>query len=207
MKKPIAAAAIAATTLGGVAAGATVLGPGLAGAQDEVEAPAFDGFAERVSEALQPLVDDNTITEAQRDAVVEQLESVRPERGARPGRGPHFGGEIAEILGMEPTEIGEALRDGQTLSDLATANDVDPQDLVDAIVASIEERVNTGVESGRIDSTKAEEILADAAERAEDVVNGELDGPGRGFGRRGPGGGPGFPGPEGTDTDAADTTA
>ena len=40
MKKPIAAAAIAATTLGGVAAGATVLGPGFAGAQDDTEAPA-----------------------------------------------------------------------------------------------------------------------------------------------------------------------
>ena len=207
MKKPIAAAAIAATTLGGVAAGATVLGPGLAGAQDEVETPASEGFAERLSEALQPLVDDNTITGAQRDAVVEQLEASRAERGPGPrhGRGPHFGGEIAEILGMEPADIGAALRDGKSLADLADANGIDPQDLVDAIVASIEDRVDAGVESGRIDSTQAEEILADAAERAEDVVNGEIDGAGRGFGfgRRGPGG-PGLPG---SDTDASDPSA
>lgn len=199
MKKPIAAAAIAATTLGGVAAGATVLGPGLAGAQDDSETAPVDMFADRVSEALQPLVDDGTITELQRDAVVQQLEVSRPERGEF-GFGHHrhrlaAGADLAEILGMEPEEMADALRGGETLADLAEANGVDTQDLVDAIVAAVEERVNTAVENDRIDEEQAAEIVENAAERAEDVVSGEvpLGGP-RGHGP----GHHGF-GPEGSD--------
>jgi hypothetical protein len=197
MKKPIAAVAIAATTLGGVAAGATLLTPGIAGAQDDAETQTFDTFSERVSEVLQPLVDDGTNNDSQRDAVVGQLEANRPEPGDRghgPGRrGPGhgaFGGEIAEILGLEGSEIAEALQSGQSLSDLATANNVDPQDLVDAIVAAAEERVNGALDAGHIDADKAAEILDSTAERAEDIVNGEFE-PG---GHRGGPGGPGFPG-------------
>ena len=208
MKKSLAAATIAATTSGGVA-GAIVLGPGIAGAQDDTETQTFDSHAEKISETLQPLVDDGTIDDSQRDAVVDQLESSRPEggKGHGPGqrgqRGAAFSGELAEILGLDSSEIGEALRNGESLADLAAANGVDTQDLVDAIVASIEERVNGAVDEGHIDADKAAEILADASERAEDRVNGVFEAGDRGH--RGPGfGGPGLPGgPEGdSDTSA-----
>ena len=48
---------------------------------------------ERLQEVLQPLVDDNTITQAQADAVIEALQSANPKGGpggpGRPGgRGP-----------------------------------------------------------------------------------------------------------------------
>lgn len=209
MKKSIAAATIAATTFGGVA-GAIVLGPGIAGAQDDTETQTFDSYAEKISETLQPLVDDGTIDDSQRDAVVDQLESSRPEggRGHGPGqrgqRGAAFSGDIAEILGLDSSEIGEALRNGESLADLAAANGVDSQDLVDALVASIEERVNGAIEEGHIDADKAAEILADASERAEDKVNGVFE-PGE-RGHRGRGfGGPGFggPGPDGTDSETS----
>lgn len=207
MKKPIAAITIGAATLGGVATGATILGPGIAGAQDDAtETQQFESFSERVAAALQPLVNDGTIDAAQRDAVVAQLEASRPDPGEHgrrgPGRrGPHrpaFGADIAEILGLERADIGEALRQGDSLADLATANGVDPQDLVDAIVAATEERVNGALELGRIDAERAEDMLADAEQRAEDIVNGELELHGRRFG--GPGGGFGG-GPAGGDTD------
>ncbi len=212
MKKPLAATLIAATTLGGVAAGATVLGPGFAGAQDSTDpapstAPDFNGEkpdrGAHLTEALQPLVDDGTLTEDQVEAVVGALESARPERGQFPGqhsgqgqRGP--GGpnleSLAEVLGTDAQSLGEQLRSGESLADIAAENGVDTDEIVDVIVDGIEERVQAGVDSGRIDQDKADEILADAETRAQDVIDGNVDprGPRGPGGHRGPGG-PGAP--------------
>jgi hypothetical protein len=186
IKRSVAITAIAASTLGGVAAGAAFFTPMIAGAQDDaVEAEqAAPERGERISEALQVLVDDGTLTEAQRDAVVETLQNARPDRGASHGhlgpRGSHGGaGEIAEILGLEGSEIREALRNGSSIADLAEAQGIDTADIVDAIVASAEERLDTAVENGRIDDAQAAEMLTQAAERAEDLVNGEIEFGGR----------------------------
>ena len=185
IKRSVAITAIAASTLGGVAAGAAFFTPVIAGAQDDVvEAEqAAPERGERISEALQVLVDDGTLTEAQRDAVVETLQNARPDRGEfreRLGqRGPRGAGEIAEILGLEGSEMREALRNGSSIAELAEAQGIDSADVVDAIVARAEERLDTAVENGRIDDTQAAEMLTQAAERAEDLVNGEIEFGGR----------------------------
>ncbi len=185
IKRSVAITAIAASTLGGVAAGAALFTPVIAGAQDgAVEAEqAAPERGERISEALQVLVDDGTLTEAQRDAVVETLQNARPDRGEfreRLGqRGPRGAGEIAEILGLEGSEMREALRNGSSIAELAEAQGIDSADVVDAIVARAEERLETAVENGRIDDTQAAEMLTQAAERAEDLVNGEIEFGGR----------------------------
>lgn len=194
IKRSVAITAIAASTLGGVAAGAAFFTPVIAGAQDDaVEAEqAAPERGERISEALQVLVDDGTLTEAQRDAVVETLQNARPDRGEfreRLGqRGPRGAGEIAEILGLEGSEMREALRNGSSIAELAEAQGIDSADVVDAIVARAEERLDTAVENGRIDDTQAAEMLTQAAERAEDLVNGEIEFGGRRGHHRGFGG-------------------
>ena len=194
IKRSVAITAIAASTLGGVAAGAALFTPVIAGAQDdaaEAEQAAPERRA-RISEALQVLVDDGTLTEAQREAVVETLQNALPDRGEfreRLGqRGPRGAGEIAEILGLEGSEIREALRNGSSIAELAEAQGVDSADIVDAIVARAEERLDTAVENGRIDDTQAAEMLTRAAERAEDLVNGEIELGGRRGHHRGFGG-------------------
>ena len=185
IKRSVAITAIAASTLGGVAAGAALFTPVIAGAQDDAaEAEqAAPELRARISEALQVLVDDGTLTEAQRDAVVETLKNARPDRGEfrEPlgQRGPRVAGEIAEILGLEGSEIREALRNGSSIAELAEAQGIDSADVVDAIVARAEERFDAAVENGRIDDTQAAEMLTRAAERAEDLVNGEIDFGGR----------------------------
>jgi hypothetical protein len=191
-KKTLATAAVA-STLGGALAGATLLAPGLAGAQDDTDTPEAveetvrPEAGDRIAEALQGLVDDGTITQAQLDAVVETLVQARPERGPRAHGGPgRFapGADLAEVLGLERSELREAIAGGQSLADVAAEQGVDTQELIDALVDAAEERVAAALENGRIDQEKADEILADAAERAEDVVNGQFD-----FGgHRGPGG-------------------
>ncbi len=185
IKRSVAITAIAASTFGGVAAGAAFFTPVIAGAQDDaVEAEqAAPERGERISEALQVLVDDGTLTEAQRDAVVETLKNARPNRGEfrEPlgQRGPRVAGEIAEILGLEGNEIREALRNGSSIAELAEAQGIESADVVDAIVARAEERLDTAVENGRIDDTQAAEMLTRTAERAEDLVNGEIEFGGR----------------------------
>ncbi|MEC7144978.1 MAG: hypothetical protein VXW59_05285 [Actinomycetota bacterium] len=185
IKRSVAITAIAASTFGGVAAGAAFFTPVIAGAQDDaVEAEqAAPERNERISEALQVLVDDGTLTEAQRDAVVETLKNARPDRGEfrEPlgQRGPRVAGEIAEILGLEGNEIREALRNGSSIAELAEAQGIESADVVDAIVARAEERLDTAVENGRIDDTQAAEMLTRTAERAEDLVNGEIEFGGR----------------------------
>ena len=191
IKRSVAITAIAASTLGGVAAGAAFFTPVIAGAQDDVvEAEqAAPERGERISEALQVLVDDGTLTEAQRDAVVETLQNARPDRGEfRERLGPRGAGEIAEILGLEGSEMREALRNGSSIAELAEAQGIDSADVVDAIVARAEERLDTAVENGRIDDTQAAEMLTQAAERAEDLVNGEIEFGGRRGHHRGFGG-------------------
>lgn len=212
MKKSLAATAIAATALGGAAAGATLFTPVIAGAQDAPEAPAdADTLAApesgRLTEALQGLVDDGTINESQRDAVVTALQEYRAEnggpRGHGHGHGPRGGGVIAETLGLEPTELRDALESGQSLADVAAAQGVSTDAIVDALVDQAEERVNDALEAGRIDEDQASEILAQAEDRAEALVNGEIQPGERGFGRRGPGGPGAGPDADGVDTDTA----
>ena len=102
-----------ASTFGGVAAGAAFFTPVIAGAQDDaVEAEqAAPERGERISEALQVLVDDGTLTEAQRDAVVETLRTPAPTVASSVSPSASAAaraGEIAEILGLEGNEIREA---------------------------------------------------------------------------------------------------
>ena len=189
----LTASLIAASTLGGAAAGATLLAPGMAGALDDTT-PAEESetvrpeFGERIADALQPLVDDGTLTDAEVDAVVDALEEARPEDGGRgqgqhgPGQhGPRGAGAIADILGLEGSEIRDALQGGSTIADLAAKQGVAIVDVVVVLVAQTEERVAAGLDSGRIDQEKADEILANAEQHAEDLVNGDFE-PGKGRG-------------------------
>ncbi|MEM9463719.1 MAG: hypothetical protein AAGA90_00005 [Actinomycetota bacterium] len=203
MKKSVVATAIVASTLGGVAAGAAFFTPAIAGAQDDTTEETAG--LNRLEEVLQPLVDDGTLDETQRDAVVDTLEAARPdgfgERGHRGGPGRGGFGNIAEALGLDGSEIREALQNGDSIADIAEAQGVDLDSIVDALVASAEERLDAAVEAGRIDEAQAAAMLEQAEEKAEDIVNGEFE-----FeGRRGPGGrgfGPGAGLDGDTDTDA-----
>lgn len=193
MKKPLAATLIAATALGSVAAGATVFSTGLAGAQDSTDqapatAPDFQrgDAAAHITEALQPLVP-GTLTNSQVEAVVSALEAARPAMGDHnggPGR-PNLD-NLATVLGTDAGTLGQELRDGQSLADIATANGVDTQDIVDAIVSQMEERIQQGVADGKLDQAKADELLANAEAHAAEIVNGTAQ-PGGPGGQRGPG--------------------
>jgi len=188
-KRMIAAVAVAAAAVGGVA-GTVLSSPATAVAQeaevtDEETRP---GRSEAIQEALSQLVTDQVITQAQADAVTEALVENLPARGAHRGfrAGVHME-TVATIIGIDVGDLVDALRDGSTIAEVAAANGSSATAVVNALVAEANEHIDEAVAEGRIPAEDAAEIKANAAERITDMVNGEFEPRGRGFGR-GPGG-------------------
>lgn len=141
------------------------------------------GRSTRLLEILAPLVADGTITQDQADAVVAELDDAWPAGGSGGGPGPdgrrggRGGGHwvsveaVAEAIGVEAAELREQLGDGATLAEIATANGVEPQVVIDALVAEVTERLTTAVGSGRLTQEEADERLAEATERITELVN------------------------------------
>jgi hypothetical protein len=199
-----AAAGVAVGLVGGAAAGLMLGVPGVSGAsdapaavvqQDDDEAPETDDDAEpghsfergdRLRDGLEPLVEDGTITSGQADAVAEHLVEQRPEgRMQRHGSGKHgrFGGPVArgaisdavtELLGIDAETVRDELRSGSTLAELAEANGVPTETLVDTLVAQASQRLDVAVENGRIDADKAADFEEKLEEQMTERVNGEF---------------------------------
>ncbi|MBK9178030.1 MAG: hypothetical protein IPM45_00420 [Acidimicrobiales bacterium] len=206
-KNRLAALGLVAGLLGGTAAGLAFGVPGLAGAQStssttvEEQAPDADPGT-RLSEVLAPLVADGTITQAQADAVIAALREAGPPPGhGDHGRGgPHAGlGTAATAIGITGDELRQALEAGQSIADVAQANGVDPQTVIDAMVAEAEAHLDEEVADGRHTQAEADERLAEITDRITRMVNGELPADGPGFG-------PGGPHRGGTDDDTTDGT-
>jgi len=136
------------------------------------------GPGEILKSALDKLVTDGTITQAQEDAIITGLEAVRPEIGPGPrisGPGMDHGGwahggidhgpgfsrrgahldAAATALGITADELRTELQAGKTIADVATEKGVDVQTVIDAIVAAetanITERVTNEVNGVRPD--------------------------------------------------------
>ena len=92
--------------------------------------------------------------------------------------------DLADVIGISTDDLRGALRDGQTLAEVAEANGVDPQQVVDLLVVNGTERLDAAVAAGRIDQATADERKASLPDRAADLVNGELERHGHGHPRR-----------------------
>jgi polyhydroxyalkanoate synthesis regulator phasin len=130
----------------------------------------------RIRAQLQDLVDDGTITPEQADAVASDLASDLPARGPFGGghhRGGHpgFDGEVvAELLGIDVEELRQQLRDGASIADIAEANGVDVQTVIDALVAEANEHLQLAVDDGRLTQEEADAQLDRISERITEMV-------------------------------------
>jgi uncharacterized protein YidB (DUF937 family) len=148
--KTLAAAAMTAAIAGGTLFGATLGTPFASGAQDNTEA--------------------TTTTEAT-DA------TEAPDGDHAEGRGHRGGFDLsvaAETLGLSEDDLKAQLEEGKTLAEIAEAQGVDKQALIDALVASAEARID--------------EMKAELPERIAEMVESGLPAGGPGEGRGGPGG-------------------
>jgi polyhydroxyalkanoate synthesis regulator phasin len=94
----------------------------------------------------------------------------------RKGPAPHllFGGKAAgaaEYLGIERTELFEALSSGKTLADLARERNKSVDGLIDAMVEATEKQLDEAVADGKLTEADKKEVLADLRKRITRLVN------------------------------------
>ncbi|MCO5319107.1 MAG: hypothetical protein M9942_11790 [Microthrixaceae bacterium] len=223
-RRKFAAAGLAAGLIGGGAAGlllgeAPLIGAStVAAVQDADDDPAAEApvegdrseeFEQRrrehLAEVLGPLVEDGTIDQSQADAVTDALIEAQPEvrRGHRGRRFPSLEA-AAETIGVDREDLAAALRDGSTLAEVAQDNGVEPQAVIDAMVAEANERIDQALEDGRITEERAAEAREGLAERITELVNSGRPVAGEGPGGPGGHGGPGAPQDDGSSDDGGD---
>ena len=151
----------------------------------------------RLTEALQPLIDDGTITQAQADEVIAALEAAGPSAVAtaatavRVGSAATSPGSGATALGISTDDLRTALQDGKSIADVAAEQGVDVQTVIDAMVSEASTRIDEAVTAGKLTAEEAATRKAELTERITEAVN-----TAGGLGR-GPGHGPGMGGPRG----------
>ena len=183
MRRSVVAAAMAASLTAGGAAGVALFTPSLSGAESEAptEQPATDHdvdrhrplLTERLREQLDDLVEDEVISDEQADAVAEHLAERSPLRNHRPaagGAGFPFGG-VLDALGVDPTELRDQFRSGQSLGEIAEATDVDVDAVLDAVIAAHQDRLSDAVADGRLTQPEADERAAAFEERLRALVD------------------------------------
>jgi uncharacterized protein YidB (DUF937 family) len=176
-----------------------------------------------LKKALEDRVDaavaDGSITKAEGDAMKKRIESgnvplIVPSLGFR-----HFGFEhhgppglaaAAGYLGLTQAQLESKLESGKTLAQVAKDEGKSVDGLVAALKADLQKKLDAAVSAGSLTKTQEAQILKDADQRFQELVNGKFparppggrgwfqhrDGPGFGF-RGAPGGAPsaGFDGP------------
>lgn len=212
MKKNMVAAGLTAGLIAGLGAGFALEASGSAGASantsavvsaedtDTTDSTGTDQSAAdhtaRLKEVLQPLVDDNTLTEAQLDKVITALEAAGPMGGGHGQGGPGRGLDtVATELDMTVEEVRTAISNGQTLAQLAESQGSSGEALIDALVAELTAHLDEEVAAGEHTQAEADAKLAEATTRITEMVNNTQAMPAEGG--RGGRGGPGH-GPEGT---------
>ncbi len=143
--------------------------------QDELEAAIDTTQLELVDEALA----NGDITEEQ--AAERRARIEAGETGFFPGRPhqrPHHRGfgakmEVAEFIGVTPEELREAVQGGQSVAQVAEANGVTAEALAEYLLGEVQTHVAQALEDGKIDQAKADEILANAPARIEEMINRE----------------------------------
>lgn len=137
--------------------------------QTVIDAMVANG-TDRLEEAIAELPD--------RIAELVQREGF-PDRPGHGGPGGHGGDRgagldaAAEVIGVSADELRAALKDGSSLAELAEANGVDVQDVIDALVAEATDRLDQAVADGHLTEEQAAERSAQLTERITAMVNGE----------------------------------
>ena len=87
----------------------------------------------------------------------------------------------AETIGVEPSDLVEAVRGGKSAAELATEHGVEPSAVVDALLTAANDAIDRAVAGGKIDEERAATLREKAPQLAERLVNAtSIPGGGRG---------------------------
>ena len=118
----------------------------------------------------------NDTTEATEEISNEDNENSkvdrdRPDREGKNRKGFHVIGEVIESLGLEKETLRAGIESGQTLGEIAEANGIASESVMETIVSLITDRLNEAVAEGKITGEEALEKAVHIQERAEKIVN------------------------------------
>lgn len=143
-----------------------------------------------VGRSLDTLVEDGTLTADQRDAIRAEIEATLREAVGDRCRDEVSGriasavvkritkaapGIAAETIGIPVEELVAAIRTGATVGEVATENGVDPETVVEALVAAGTDALDTAVSEGRLPEPIADRLEERLPEIAQRVVDGRRD--------------------------------
>lgn len=208
MRSKLTALALAGTLGATAFGGAALLSPAVASAATGT-ATAVSGRVAKITTDLSGLVSNGTLTQAQADKVASTLDSKLPRFGGHGPRRELFRVDkaaAAKALGLTEKQLGEQLRSGKSLAQIATAQGVSRDTLVNALVDATKAQLAADVKAGKITQAQADRVSAKLSARVAarvDHVRGARGDCGPG-GMRGPGGrrGPGEPGTTGSPSPA-----
>ncbi len=128
----------------------------------------------RIASDLAGLVSDGTLTQEQADKVASTLAAKMPAggRGGDHGGRGGFGGlsTAATAIGVTEDELRTQLQAGKSVADVATANGVSEQTVIDAIVAEAKTHFAEEVASGEHTQAEVDAKLADLEARVKTMV-------------------------------------
>jgi hypothetical protein len=134
---------------------------------------------------LDKAVADKKLTQSEADDIYDALKShiddivdanVKLDLGGRGGLHIGFGfgadtAAAAKYLGLDESALRDKLRNGQSLADVAKAQNKDVQGLEDAIVASQKARLDQAVSDKKLTQSQADDVLTKLKSHVDDLVN------------------------------------
>jgi prolyl-tRNA editing enzyme YbaK/EbsC (Cys-tRNA(Pro) deacylase) len=78
----------------------------------------------------------------------------------------------AQAIGISESDLVTALNNGQTMADVAKANNVDPQKVIDALVADGKQELAAAVQAGTLTQAQSDSMATNLTQRVTDQVNG-----------------------------------
>jgi hypothetical protein len=123
--------------------------------------------------ALAALVALSTVGVASAQGLEQRGDGPRGRGGRHPIlRGlHHVATAITEATGLERADIVAQLAEGKTLAEVITENGGDVEAVKAQVLAPLEERAAAAVEDERITQERADELLANAGERIDNLLN------------------------------------
>jgi hypothetical protein len=131
--------------------------------------------------------DESDSGDTEEDSGTEDSEDTDSGRGGCAGGGKHLIKEAAgEVLGMTEDELRTALREGQTLSELAQAQGMSVEQFTAAVEANVTATLQEQLNAGEITQEEYNQAIANLQEKLDGIISG-TDGGARFFGPRGHG--------------------
>ena len=103
---------------------------------------------------------------------------------ARPARARHFrirhrirrllkgaGGVVTQTIGIDRTTLRAELRSGKTIAEIATEHNVQPQTVIDALVAAANKKIDAAVAAGKLTPERASRLEARLPARITQLVD------------------------------------